>query len=189
MEGKSHLSLIFLLVINIVIQTSQSDGEWLENDNNDEGNEESNVEFSKFINDEEEEATENDGMLTPNVVAPYNRFKVRRNAPFDNDESERDLPFGKADVRYILDHMQTRDVNGQTATAKPASDTFNGKLIRCFIHRCLRSFSEFSHIESEIYCFVFLCLLFSSSATIHSSYRSSQQQQQSWQWFIEDVHK
>lgn len=151
MEGKkSHLSLIFCLVITIVIFTSETGGEWLES------SEESNEldEFAKA----EDELSENDGMLTSSGIV-HNRFKLRREAPysFERNEGEKDLAFDDANIRYILDHMQTRDVNGQTAAAKPASDTFNGKLIRCFIHRCLRSFSPSSHIESKIYCFVFLC--------------------------------
>lgn len=130
MEAKSHhLSLIFWLVINIVIFTSQTGGVLL-------GSEESN----EFV-----DASEDDGMFTSAAIA-HNRFKVRRDS-YEHDDSEKDLPFDDDGIHYILDHMETRDVNGQAPAAKPASDTFNGKLIRCFIHRCLRSFSPSSHIE------------------------------------------
>lgn len=166
MEGISHLSLIFCLVINIVIFTSQTGGEWLESD-------ESN-EFGPFVNREDASSEYANNRFN---------FKARRTVPnsFESDDGEKDLSFGDANIRYILDHMETPDVNGQaaTATAKPETHTFNGKLIRCFIHRCLRSFSPSPHIESKIYCFVFLRLLSTPPATVHNSHRSSQQQQQS----------
>jgi hypothetical protein len=76
------------------------------------------------------------------------RYKFRRDSPYSYEELETNNnegaggkdSFDDARIRYILDNMKTRDVNGQTAaaaastTTKPTTDTFNGKLIPCFIH-------------------------------------------------------
>lgn len=74
-----------------------------------------------------------------------------------------------AGIRYILEHIQTRDVNGQTATAQPpAADTFNGKLI----HALFIMLPPHPLTKSKIYCFVFLLPL----PAVRSNRRTQQQQ-------------
>jgi hypothetical protein len=141
---KNHLSLIFYFVINIVIFTSRANGD--ESYYERFGNEASKV------NDEGEDETSK--LLARGThfhrSGPFSsRYKFRRASPYKEQQTNNNegaggkdssTSFDDARVRYIWDNMQTRDVNGQTAAAsssptpKPTTDTFNGKLIPCFIH-------------------------------------------------------
>lgn len=125
---KNHLSLIFYFVINIVIFTSRAEGDerW--------GNE------ANKVNDEGEDETSK-LMLRGAHFHRSGRYKIRRDSPSSEEEQEANnkelTDYDDARIRYILDNLKTRDVNGQTAavtSSKVASDTFNGKLIPCFIH-------------------------------------------------------
>lgn len=133
---RNHLSLIFYFVINIVIFTSRAKGD--ESFFERSGNEASRM------NDEGEDETSK-LMQRGTHFHRYDRYKFRRDSPYSDEELETNNnefaggkeSFNDARIRYILDNLQTRDVDGQTAvtTSKTASDTFNGKLIPCFIHR------------------------------------------------------
>jgi hypothetical protein len=147
---RNHLSLIFYFVINIVIFTSRAKGD--ESFYERSGNE------ADKVNDEGEDETSK-LMLRGTHFHRSDRYKFRRDSPYSDREQETNNnefaggkdSFDDAGIRYILEHLQTRDVDGQTAvtTSKTASDTFNGKLIPCFIHCSLSP-------KSKIYCFVFL---------------------------------
>lgn len=146
--ARNHPSLIFYFIINIVIFTSCAkrivafDGHF------------ENVKVRPLS---EKETSNDDGNLWSSAINFHQNFpllsrhKLRRDSSSysnvrdneqatnnhddddDDDIVRTDSMLDDANIRYILDHMQTRDVNGQTALTKPA-DTFNGKLIPCFIH-------------------------------------------------------
>lgn len=138
-----HLSLIFCFVINIVIFTSGASAVRFEERFEDEASEPLENELKL-----EKEASDEDAELMPRGTNFYQSgpFKYRRDSPagYEQETNNNEAVDGEGDsfgdddakIRYILDRMQARDV-GQTAAVKPPTDTFNGKLIPCFIHRGL----------------------------------------------------
>lgn len=142
---KNHPSLIFYFIINIVIFTScaegsgydgkrfsiadekQSNGEKMSNDD-------ANL-WSREISFHQNHPLSSRQKMRRDS-SPYSDERVNEQATNhrDDDDGGKDSMLDVANFRYILNHMQTtRDVNGQTTLTKPA-DTFNGKLIPCFIH-------------------------------------------------------
>lgn len=137
---KTHLSSIFYLIINIVIFTSCAAGD------------DFNDQFEKLLENwklgDEMETSESDAKLSDqadSMPSHYNKFRRDSTSGefigkglddniIDNiDVVGKDMTFDDAAIHYMLDHIRVRDVNGQTAMTKP-TDTFNGKLIPCFIH-------------------------------------------------------
>lgn len=132
-----HSSIIFYLVINLVICASRAA------DSND-------VSDQLWRGEEEDVESNGDEMSMVNSLQPVGPWKFRRDLPYNdapetnnNDDdvagegtSLFDSPtFDDARIRYILDNIQTRDVNKQTAATRPTTtDTPIGKLIPCFIH-------------------------------------------------------
>lgn len=157
---KFHLLSIFYFIINIVIFTSCAAG----NDFNDR--------FEKLLENwqlgDEMETSDSDGSLSDLAESISNRnSKFRRDSTsgesiwqvpvskIDDDSGNggrRDLTLDDTGIRYILDRIQARDVNGQTAMTKQ-TDTFNGKLIPCFIHRGFCLFAFTLNIENLLFCF------------------------------------
>lgn len=136
--AKHHLSLIFYFVIIIVILATCAV------DTNEGFNDETSGDVHDKTWQEEEESSNSDAASS---LQPVGQWKFRRDSPYsrasetNNNEADSSLDtedfatFDDARIRYILDHMQTRDVNGQIAATKPTTtDTSNGKLIPCFIH-------------------------------------------------------
>lgn len=121
------------MVINLVIYASRAA--------------ESNDVSDQLWRGEEEDVDEKS---MANSLQPVGPWKFRRDLPYNdapetnnNDDdiagegtSLFDSPtFDDARIRYILDHIQMRDVNGQTAATRPTTtETPLGKLIPCFIH-------------------------------------------------------
>lgn len=180
---KNHLSFIFYFVINIVIFTSRTNGD---ESNGNEANDEGEDEMSKLMPRRTHQHHHRFGPLSS-----HNKFRrdslyssMEQESNFNDNASGKDSSMSSVDarIRYILDNTQTRDVNGQTAvaastTSKPTSDTFNGKLIPCFIHCSFFSLARSLRrlTKSKIYCFVFLLLSF--AAIYRNRHRNRQQQQ------------
>lgn len=130
---KSHPSLIFYFIINFMIFTSCARVH---------GSYENFENLLGKLNVEESEDSK--------VIPRQERLKFQESFPqsdafkFRRDSSASETTsidnfndftsmLDEANLRYVLERLQTRDVNGQKALTK-ASDTFNGKLISCFIH-------------------------------------------------------
>lgn len=139
--AKHHLSLIFYFVIIIVILASCTAA-----DTNEGFDDEASYVHDKLWQNKEE-VDESSNSDAASSLQPVGQWKFRRDSPYsrasetNNNEADSSLDtedfasFDDARIRYIFDHMQTRDVNGQTAATNPTTtDTSNGKLIPCFIH-------------------------------------------------------
>lgn len=137
--SKAHPSLIFYFIINIVIFTSCAAGDDL---------------YERYENlfgklSSGEKAASDDSKVVPRgtnlgsqqSASLSNGFKIRREIFSDieptsnviDDRESKEFLLGDSKLLEILEDLQTRDANGQRSMTK-ANDTFNGKLIPCFIH-------------------------------------------------------
>ena len=166
--AKNHLSLIFYLIINIVILTSCADEDDL------------NERFENLVrkfNNEEKMASEDSNLKFQSALLSDD-YKFRRDSSGyklvtntnDDDPGINNFMFDDADIlNNVLQRLQTRDVNDQ----KAMTNTFNGKLISCFIH----SSSYSLLVGQKIYCFVILLKFLFSLATIRSIHSTMQRNQ------------